>query len=178
MIDVLIQFGATEAEAGGIGALGLNVQAFIFQLVTFVLVLLLLRKFVYGKLVSTLEDRRKTVEQSLSQAAEAAKELEKAGEKVEGMIKEARAESRDIIATAHKESVAMHEEAEKKAKKRADHIVSEARAQLDQDVLKAREALKDETRQLVVLATEKILKEKIDATRDSKLIDSALKEAK
>jgi F-type H+-transporting ATPase subunit b len=178
VLNTLIQFSAADAEAGGIGALGLDVRAFIFQLITFALVLLLLRKFVYGKLVNTLEERRKAVESSINQAVEAAKELEKADVKVAGMIKEARTEAEGIVATAHKEAVSMNEDAEAKARKRADHIVSEARAQLDQDVLKARQALKDETKQLVVQATEKILKEKIDTQKDGKLIESALKEAK
>jgi F-type H+-transporting ATPase subunit b len=180
VLNTLIQFSATEAaaESGGIAALGLDVKSFIFQLITFVLVVLLLRKFAWGKLVNTLEERRKAVESSINQAAEAAKELASAEQKVAVMIKDARKEAEGIIAMAHKESVAMHEDAEAKALRRADHIVSEARAQLDQDVLKAREALKDETKQLVAQATEKILKEKIDVQKDGKLIESALKESR
>ena len=50
-----IQFGAEAVEAsGGLGALGINLQGFLFQLITFVLVLLLLIAFVlYSDLSKT-----------------------------------------------------------------------------------------------------------------------------
>jgi F-type H+-transporting ATPase subunit b len=181
VIEQLIQFASTEAEpaaAGGLSALGLNLQAFLFQLITFVLVLLLLRKYVWGKLVETLEARRIAVERSLDQAAETAKELDATREKIAGLIKEARSEADGIVQTAHKEAAAMVEEADEKARKRAEHIINDAKSQIDQDVLKAREALKKETQELVAIATERIIKEKISPERDSKLIKEALQEAK
>ena len=67
-------------------------------------------------------------------------------------------------------------EAEDKAKARAEHVVKDARAQLDVDVRKAREALKKQTVELVALATEKIVKEKLDERKDASLIKDALQE--
>lgn len=172
------QFGAEAAEsAGGLSALGLNVQSFLFQLITFVIVLLILRKFVFGRLVATLEARRKAVEASLKNAETTADELKKTEAHVAQMMKQARAQADDIVAVAHKEAAALVEEAETKARKRADHIVSEASAQLEQDAKRVRQQIRQETVQLVAAATEKLLGEKIDAKRDSALIERALKEA-
>ena len=56
----LLQFGA-EAASGGLGALGINLQGFLFQMITFVMDLILIRKYVYGRLIDTLETRRKAV---------------------------------------------------------------------------------------------------------------------
>ena len=165
-------------SAGGIGALGLNVQSFVFQLITFVVVLLVLRKYVYGRLVDTLEARRNAVLESLAQADESAKQLEQAEKKVTELIKEARSEAENIVAVAHKEATKMVEEAEEKAGKRADHIVESAQTRLAHEVTEARELLRKETTELVAAATEKILRQKLDAKSDSKLIEMALKESK
>lgn len=177
MIGTLTQFAA-EPSTGGISALGLNWQSFLFQLISFVIVLLILRKFVYKKLVTTLEDRRLAVEKSIDQAAETAEKLKNAEKTVSGLIAEARKEADEVISVGHKEAAQIVEAAEQKATKRAEHIVKEAKSEMDVEVAKAREALKAETAQLVALAAERVLGEKIDAKKDSALITSALKQAK
>lgn len=165
-------------QAGGLGALGLNVQSFVFQLFTFVIVLLVLRKFVYGRLVETLEARRQAVEDSLDKATAAAKELEQTEAKVSEMIDKARSEAQDIVALAHKEATVMVEEAEAKATKKAEHLVAQAESRLKQDVEAARTELRHETANLVALATEKVLRTKVDSKADKELIVQAIKEAK
>lgn len=177
MNNFVTQFAEAEA-AGGIAALGLNLQGFLFQLITFVLVLLLLRKFAYKPLVETLEQRRQAVIDSLEAAQKAVKDLEANEEKVSALLDEARVEAQGIVETAHKESTAMIEEAEAKAAKRADHLIAQAEARLAQDVTRARETLRAETTELVALATGKILNEKVDARKDAALIARAVKEAK
>lgn len=174
---VLSQFGAAES-GGGLSALGLNVQSFVFQLITFILVLVLLRMFVYKKLIATLESRRAAVEQSLDQAKESAAELEQTREKIAGLIKQARAEADDIVTTGHKESAAMIEAAQGKAVKQAEHIVTEAQTRIEAEVRKARTELKKETIQLVAMATEKIIGEKLDPKKDEQLITKALEGTK
>ncbi len=181
MFNSLIQFAAATTEgtesSGGIAALGLDAKAFLFQLVTFILVLLFLRKYVYGKLVDTLDERRNAVIGSLEAAKQAASDLEDAEAKIEKLLIEARKESSEIVATAHKEAVAMVEEAEVKAQKKAEHIVSEAKSQLDGEVIKARAALQKEAKQLVAEATEKIIGQKLTSAADEKLIEQALAES-
>lgn len=177
MIVPIAQFAAEEAPSG-IAALGFNVPAFLFQLLSFVIVLLILRKFAFGKLVATLEARRKTVEDSIKQAAETEVKLKKAEQTIAGMLAEARTQADAVVAVSHKEASQMLQDAENKAAKRAEHIVTEAKSQMDIEIGKARDALKDETAKLVALATERIIGEKLNANQDSSLINSAIKSAK
>lgn len=172
----LTQFGAETA--GGLGALGINLQGFLFQLITFVLVLLLLRKYVYGRLVDTLEARRKAVVESLDNAKEAAAELEKTNQKTAELLKEARKEAGDILATAQKEAAAVVEEAEQKASKRADHLLEQAEARIHTDIAAAKANLQHELVGLVTAATEKVLRQKLDAKADNALVKKALEEVK
>lgn len=177
MIQFLTQFGAEQAS-GGLGALGINLQGFLFQLITFVLVLLLLRKFVYVKLVETLESRRKAVEESLDNAKEATAALEKTNEKTAELMKEARKEANDIVALAQKEAAKAVEEAEIKASKKADHILEQAEVRIHSDIEAAKLGLQAEMIGLIAQATEKVIEQKLDAKADAKLITEALKESR
>lgn len=172
----LIQFGAETS--GGLGALGINLQGFVFQLITFVMVLVLLRKFVYQKLVETLETRRKAVIDSLDNAKEAAAALEKTNEKTVELMKEARQEAADIVALAQKEAAKVAEEAEIKASKKADHILEQAEARIHSDIAAAKLALQTEMVGLVAAATEKVIEQKLDLKSDAKLIKEALRESR
>lgn len=178
-MEVLVIFASETAEpaSGGLGALGLNLTSFLFQLTTFVIVLLLLRKLVYKRLVDTLEARREAVEKSLDSAKEATEELEETRKKVAHMLVEARGEADGIVETAHKEAANMLEEAEAKSRKKAEHIVAEAKSQLGLEIASARKQLRQETKELVAVATEAIIREKLDSKKDEQLIESALKEA-
>lgn len=179
MMQLTPYFAATEAaeEASLFGALGIDWRMLVLQVVAFGILVWFLGKFVYPHLISAIDKREKTIADSMAAANQAEERAEQTQAEIEELFRTARTESESIVATAHKEAAAMVKDAEDKAKKRADQIVTDARAQLDQDIVKARKALRAETTELVALATEKIVREKIDAKRDAKLIETALKEA-
>jgi F-type H+-transporting ATPase subunit b len=165
---------AATTEAGGLSALGLDLKSFLFQLVTFVLLLLILRKWAFPVLVRTLEDRRIAVEKSIDQAKQTEAAMQNAEKQIAGMLAEARDEAQELVAAGHREAAKMVEEAEAKAAKRAEHIVKEAHASMEHELNQARKALKQETAQLVAEATGAILKEKVDAKKNAELISKSL----
>lgn len=168
----------SQQSVGGVAALGLNLQGFIFQLISFTIILLLLRKFVYAKFIETLESRRQAVLQSLDNAKEAARELEKANEKSAEILDKARKEAADIVNLARTEAAGVVSEAEQKATKRAEHLVEQAETRLQQDIASARDELRKDMLRLVADATEKVLFQKVDSKTDVQLIERAIKEAK
>lgn len=181
MINTLQAFAATEEVVENdslFSALGIDWRLLVLQIIAFGILVWVLKKFVYPPLIRAIDEREKAIAESVSAAQEAEEKAEEAQQKIEQQLKEARTEAATIVDTAHKEASAMVKEAEDKAKKRAEQIVSDARSQLEVEVTKARKALRDETTGLVALATEKIVREKVDTKRDKSLIETALKEAK
>ena len=168
---------ASEAASPGLlQALGIDGKLLIEQAIAFLILVAILGKFVYPALVKAIDARRDQIEAGMKEAKEASEALEKAESKVADMLAEARKEADEIIARTHKEAGSMLAEAEDKAKARSEQIVKDARAQLDTEVTKARQALKKDTIELVALATEKIVQEKIDTKKDASLITEALQE--
>jgi len=153
---------AEPAESQGIAALGLSPLAILAQGVTFLIFFLLVKKFALGKIVDTIETRRKTIEESLNKAEELNKQNEEAEKRVNSLLSEARKESEEIIKKSREEASAVITDAEKTAGEKAEKIIADGKLQIEAEVLKAREALKKETLGLVArrvnLLLEKLLR--------------------
>ncbi len=170
---------STDAEtSGGIAALGINLQAFLFQLIAFVIVLVILKKYVFPKLVSTLEARRETLEESLVQAKKTEEALASAEKKASEIINQARIQADTSLSDAKKVASEVIASAELSAAERAKHIIKDAELSLADEREKLRSELKGELADLVASATEKVLEKKIDPKTDMQLIANAIKETK
>jgi F-type H+-transporting ATPase subunit b len=174
MYSLIVASGSSNP--GLLQALGIDGKLLLEQSIAFLILVAILAKFVYPALIKAIDNRRDQIEAGMKEAKEAGEALQKAEARVSELLAEARKEADEIIARTHKESGAMVAEAEEKAKARAEQIVKDARAQLDTDVAKARQALKKDTIELVALATEKIVKEKLDPKKDASLVTEALQE--
>lgn len=164
-------------SASGISSLGLNLQAFIFQLITFVIIMWLLNKFALRKIFATLDQRRKEVEDSLQNAELAKKALAEADVKADVILQDARVKADAIGADASKDAAETIKEAEVKAAQKAERIVAESQEQIKQDMAKARKLLKAEAAELVASAAGTVLNEKLDSSKDADLISRSLNEA-
>lgn len=176
MPQSLYTFASTEAAENKdlFGALGIDWRLLVLQVVAFGILVWLLGKFVYPQLVGAIEKREKAIADSVAAANKAEAKAEETQKEIDDMFQKARKEADEIIARSHQEATTMVTEAESKAKDRADQIVSDARAQLNNDVRKAREALKSDTIKLVAVATEEVIHEKLDASKDANLIKTAI----
>ena len=175
MSNFYLQFAAESAEeASGLAALGLDLRTFIVQLATFVLVFLVLRKYVFSHIVTALENRRKTIEQGLQLTSELSEEKKKLDQEVAEAHKKARKESDEIIAASRVRADVIVKEAEDKAQAKVDIMFDDARKKTVEETRRARHNLEKEMVDLVIYATEFVAKEKIDAKKDKQLIDEAL----
>lgn len=177
----LTVFAATSeasSDGGVLAALGIDWTLLVIQLVSFLVLVWLLGKFVYPVFVRIIDERQEKIEASVKAAEIAEQKAEAAQEDVAALLKEARKEAKEIVTTAKDEATAILEASDAKAKSRADKIVKDAHDQLEKDIVAARKALHNDTIELVALATEKVIGNVADAKLDRKIIESAVKEAK
>jgi F-type H+-transporting ATPase subunit b len=80
MTTTLLLFG--ESSSSGLGALGVDPKAFLIQLVTFVLAFLVLRKYAFKPILTTLQQRRETIESGVTLGEEMKKERAKLEDEV------------------------------------------------------------------------------------------------
>ncbi|MCL2174319.1 F0F1 ATP synthase subunit B [Candidatus Saccharibacteria bacterium] len=166
-----------EASAGIFGSLGIDWKILIFQAVAFAILAFLLVKLVYPPLLAMFDRRQKIIDDAARAAKEATAQSEKATSEIADRLKKARTEADDIVVVARKQSEQILVEAEAEARKRTDAAIASAQQQLVRDTEAARKTLRNETAELVVLATEKIVGAKVDPVRDAKLINEAISQA-
>lgn len=178
MVHLLTQLASTEASSGGIfEALGIDWKTLIIQIIAFLLLVLLLGKFVYPWLLKSVDERQAKIDAAVKAASEAQKSANDAEERVQALLKDAQVEAADIVATAKAESAAAVATAEDKAKKRAEQIVADAKDDIAKEIVAAKKALHDETLQLVALATGKVVGKVMDGKLNDAIIKDALKDA-
>ena len=164
-----------EAEAGSGGILGFSLSAFAIQLVTFVFVFLIIKRFAFKPIITMLEKRRQTIEDGVLLGEKMEKRMSKLEKEADVVIREARHDADRIIANAHKESRELLREAEKSAKVKTDAMLAEAHERIDEDADQARRSLEKDLVGLVSEATEAVVHEKVDAKKDSEIVERALK---
>ncbi|MCL2038264.1 F0F1 ATP synthase subunit B [Candidatus Saccharibacteria bacterium] len=174
----LIATAETSAESGGVfGALGIDWKLLILQAIAFGFLVFILAKWVYPPILKMLDRREKLIEDSVKAAKEAGEKAESAAAEIASKLKKARSDADDIVNAAREQSTQILADSEKEAARRAEQTVEAARQQLARDVEAARKVLRDETISLVAMATEKVVGEKVDTSKDAKLIRDAIKES-
>jgi len=177
ILVAIAQAATTEPTTTGIGALGLDLSAFIFQVVNFAILLVILRIFAYPLIVKILEDRRQKIAASLKTAEELAKAKTEMAKKEQAVLAAARTQAEHIIIQAHRQAEEQATAIEAKAQEHAEQIKEQAHIEINQNLAAARKQLKQEAVQLVIAATEQIIKVKLDPAQDEQLISEALSQA-
>lgn len=175
MIAAIVQFGDS---ASGLGTLGVDGQAFIIQLVTFILAILVLRKWAIKPILKVMNERRETIERGVKLGETMQKEKAELEKQVEEQLHKARQDADQMIAGAEDAAREAARAVEEKAKQKADGIVAEAEGRIALETARVRKQLEKEMAGLVAEATEAVIKEKIDAKKDGALIERALGEGR
>ena len=163
-----------SGDANLMTTLGIDWKLLLLQIAAFLVLVFVLGKFVYPWLMKQVDERQENIEQAAKAASKAQAAAANSQEETAKLLKEARKEANDIIATAKLEATEMRNQLESKAKLTAEKIVAEAQSQLQKDIDSAKRDLHNETLTLISLATEKVVRGTITKAADEKVITEAL----
>lgn len=172
---------ATEAagkqakeSAGFVGTLGLNWKLFLAQAVNFGIVVFVLWKWVLGPVGKGLEERRERIAKSLKDAEEVETRLREAEAQYESRITEARKEAGRMMEETKLVSEKLKAEIIESGKTEAAKLTEHGRKAIEAEKEEALREIREAAAELVAVATEKVIREKLDEARDRKLIEEAL----
>ena len=160
----------------GITQLGINLPALITQVISFVILLLVLTKLLYKPMIKILDERSEKVKSSLEMAEEARREAENARTEMQEEIKAAKIEGNETVLKAKNVAEKQGEEALAKAKTQIENERVKAKEDIQQERDAAIADLKNHFSDLVLNATENLMRQNIDAQKDKKVIDKILNE--
>ncbi|MCL2281654.1 MAG: F0F1 ATP synthase subunit B [Dehalococcoidia bacterium] len=158
-------------------SLGLSVGGFISQLVSFGVLLLLLRLFAYKPIMRMLDNRAQKIQESLDAGERAKQEAVNAEKEVVKKTEEASASGQKIVDQAVKAAEDVRRRAEQDARKQADAIIEKARIEIAHEKEESAAELRREVADLAVAVAGKTIGRSLDDMTQKQIIDEALKEA-
>lgn len=136
---------------------GLDPTLLAAQIVNFLIILYLLKRFAYKPILAQLDAREKVIKEGLAKAEEARIMLEKAKEDERKMLKEAQDETRKFLDLARDQAAQMLKDAEENAKKRTEQMILDAKEQIVSETKEAEVRLQTEASSLAIMFLEKSL---------------------
>ena len=147
--------------------------------VVFTLLVLLLKKFAWKPILSAVDERNKSIKDSLAQAEKARSEMSELTASNEKIIAQAKVDRDVILKEARDMKNEIISEAKEKANKEAEKLVSTAKEQILNEKMKALTELKNHVADLSIEMAEKIISSELsDVAKQKELVTKALKESK
>jgi len=126
--------------------------------------------FVWPPIAAALDERAKKIADGLAAADRAKAELSSANKRVEDELAKSRTETAARLADAERRALAIIEEAKTRATDEGGKIVAAAKAEAEQQTVKAREALREQVAALAVKGAEQILRREVSASVHADLL--------
>jgi F-type H+-transporting ATPase subunit b len=144
----------------------------ISQAMAFAIFIWFTVRFVWPPLMRAIENRQRTIADGLAAGERGKHELELASQRSADVVRDAKQRASDIIAQAEKRGAEIVEEAKGAAKDEGDRILTGAKAEVEQEVFRAREALRQQVAELALAGASKILRREVDAKAHADLLAS------
>jgi len=152
-------------------ALGVNLTDMIIQILATIVLVIIVKKFFWGKITDFLHQRQAFMETELSEAEKARVAALALKEQHDQELKEVREKSKDYFEAAKKRGDDEKKRIIEEAKAEAKSIVTNGQKEVEYERQKAKEALKKEVVSIASLMTEKMIGQKVD---ESEFIDSTI----
>ena len=147
-----------------------------WTLVTFLAVVLVLRRYAWGPILSALQKREEFIRDSLASAKKDREEAEARLSELEARLHKARDEATAIVDEGRKDAEVLKRKIEQDTKREADAMIERAKREISLARDTAVKQMYDLTATLATEAASKIIAEEIDATRHERLIAESIEE--
>lgn len=157
---------------------GVNPILLSAQIVNFLIIFFILKKFLYKPILEVLNKRKTTIQEGLEQAEKARVKLEQVVVEEKNILKRAQLQAKKIIEDTKQESLELTKQMNDSAKKQTEKMINDAKEQISKESLLAEKRLAGNTSKLAVIFLEKALKEFFTPSQQKEVVESALKKIK
>lgn len=147
----------------------------IAQIVNFLLLLYILKRFLYKPLLKALEDRKQKIANSLKNAEEIEKKLQQVSEERVDALKKASKDAEDIIEDATKSADKIIAEAHAKASKDIERLVEKSKVSMELERARLYQDIKGELAGIVAASLEKVTGKIITEKDQKEMIEKSIK---
>ncbi len=154
-----------------LGGFGVNLIAFLSQLVSFGIVFFILWRWGLPAILSTMEKRQAVIREGVENAEKAKRDLEEATRRADELMLEARRQAQDTIAQAAKAAEEEANRIREEAHAQAEQISKQQVARIQQEVARARADLNRLVVNLSINAASKVISKSVDSSDNRRLVE-------
>ncbi|WP_339696604.1 F0F1 ATP synthase subunit B [uncultured Marixanthomonas sp.] len=151
---------------------------FFWQILIFVALILLLRKFAWGPILNAVNDREEGIKNALDSAEKAKLEMANLKADNEKLLQEARNERDSMMKEAREIKTKMISDAKEEAQAEANKMITQAQTAIESEKKSAMAELKSHVAELSVQIAEKVVKKELSSKNEQlELVDEMLSDA-
>jgi F-type H+-transporting ATPase subunit b len=153
----------------------INLSLLLAQAINFIIVFVVLYYFILNPIIKVMKERSETIDKSLKEAQDIKERLDKVKRDYYDTMAVARSEANGIIEKAKTDADKKGKEMIEKAKEEIGKIINEEKNKIQADKFQVLKEIKKDVADLVAIALEKVLGEKIDSAKDKEIINKIIK---
>jgi len=142
--------------------------------VSFVILLFLLKRYAFPAITEILDARERTITENLAKADRARKDAEQLLAEYQAKLKTAQQEAIAMIDQARKQAQQVAEDNQRRVKTDTDRMLATAREEMARERVRVSLELKDQAVELVMAASERILKRSLTDADQKRLVKEAI----
>jgi F-type H+-transporting ATPase subunit b len=158
--------------------LEINPGLMFWTIVTFVILVWILKKVAWGPILEALEKREKTIRDSLEEASRSREEAQKLFEKYNQKLEKAGADAQKVLEEGRALSENMKKDIVSKAREEAEEIVARGKHEIDLETEKAISEIRKQAVDLSLNAASKIVKKTLTGEDHERIVLEAINEIK
>lgn len=151
-------------------------ESMVVQLCATAILFYFLKKYLWGPARDLMEKRSASLHATVTEAEDKLQNALKTQAEADQRVKDSYKTSSEIIAKAENEAKNVREELIHKAKKEADSKLEKARIEIDKQKQQMRNDMIEEMIDVAMVASEKLIEDKVDESYDKQAIEKFVKE--
>ncbi len=148
------------------------------QVVNFLIVLFLLKKFLYKPVLELLKKRENTIKEGIEKAEQARIRLEKVVEEEKRILKTATESAKKIIEHAKQDAIDISKQIQEDSKKQAEKMIQDAQSQIARESVNAEKRLTTYIARVAAQFLQKSLSQFFSEKEQKEVLQRAIKELK
>lgn len=159
-----------------ISQLGIDWRLLAAQVVNFLILFWVLKRFAFAPLKKFLRARREEIEKGLENAEHNRLQKEKLNTLRAEILAKSEKEAQNVLSEARQKGEKEYERILQNAKEKTHKLLDETKREIEQEKVKIIGEAKSELGKLVMMATERVLREKMNEEKDREIVERALNE--
>jgi F-type H+-transporting ATPase subunit b len=148
----------------------------IWTLIAFLITLFVLKKYAFGPIQKTIDERRERIRRSIEEAEDARDEARKLLEEHRALLGEARGQAEEILAEARRVAESQRQRVKEETEVDRHRRLEETKRQIEAETQRALGLIRSEVAELTLIATQKVTGKVLEDEDHRRLIDDAIKD--